>query len=366
MTKGKVEKYVEPINVFKLRVFSAMSIIGTLAFLSAYLFNRPPDIIGEFHKIIFSVYTVIMLLFTIFIQFQPQWLNRASWLLYGTTSLYMIIYLDFALYAPLLEVQRRTMLFPLLPWISVVSILCFTFFENRAAIWSAFAYYVAIAGSAIFYLVINRATTDDIFRNDFLQAFVFSPLVYIATMMIISKIKEIAINSRLQNVALQQMAFTDELTELGNRRFLTMIISSELTRYKRLGNPFATMILDLDNFRSVVDNQGLGEGDKILQVVAKILRSTLRSSDWCGRWSSEEFIIIYTSSPDGGFLRAAERLREALNSCGLGGTVPITGSMGLAVITPNDDVDSLIKRAEVALSTAKANGRNRVELAPVT
>lgn len=165
-----------------------------------------------------------------------------------------------------------------------------------------------------------------------------------------------------------RMAMIDPLTGLHNRRFALPYVARLASGEARVERPFAVLLIDLDRFKSVNDTYGHAAGDAVLTTVATRLRETLRAEDLIARIGGEEFLVAL---PGIDFLQArhtAERLRRAVCEQPValpsGAPIHITLSIGLTMggtgtATP-ETADQLIARADQALLTAKADGRNQV------
>ncbi len=162
----------------------------------------------------------------------------------------------------------------------------------------------------------------------------------------------------------RQLADTDGLTKLMNRRAFLSSMHGELPRCDRHGYPLALLLLDVDHFKRINDVHGHGMGDKVLAALGATLKEQMRDSDFVARWGGEEFVVALTSTDDAGGLIAAERVRHAVESLALetetGERVPVTVSVGLAARARGEAFDRLIARADEAMYAAKAGGRNRV------
>ena len=135
---------------------------------------------------------------------------------------------------------------------------------------------------------------------------------------------------------------------------------AEATRGAR---PLAALLLDLDHFKNINDTYGHGPGDEVLAAVGEALRSTVRESDFAGRYGGEEFLILLPDTDLASGLAVAEKLRAAVGLIGVAGVDrPITTSVGVATLPGHGhDTPTLLRSADRALYRAKANGRNRVE-----
>jgi diguanylate cyclase (GGDEF)-like protein len=164
---------------------------------------------------------------------------------------------------------------------------------------------------------------------------------------------------------LHEQAISDPLTGLYNRRYLSEFLQRELVRARRSATPVAVVLLDLDRFKRVNDSFGHEAGDQVLTVVGALLKSKVRGSDIACRYGGEEFVLVLPQAGVDAANRRAEDARLAiadldLNHAGrpLG---KMTASLGIAVFPDHaEDIDSLLRAADVALYAAKGAGRNRV------
>jgi diguanylate cyclase (GGDEF)-like protein/PAS domain S-box-containing protein len=173
----------------------------------------------------------------------------------------------------------------------------------------------------------------------------------------------------IQNVCLhaeiQQLAITDALTSLYNRRGFFELSRHEFERARRFGRPLAAIILDLDCFKVVNDTYGHVVGDQVLAGVAVLCRRGLREVDLLGRYGGDEFVALLLECDLAGVKGVAERLRQSIAQTPINtdrGSVTITTSLGVAVLDKEcADLETLLNRADQALLySAKRAGRNRV------
>ncbi len=123
----------------------------------------------------------------------------------------------------------------------------------------------------------------------------------------------------------------------------------------RYDSPFAVVILDIDHFKKINDEQGHLYGDSILKSVAKLLADNVRDTDVVTRYGGEEFVIVMPQTPLSGACIFSDRLRQTLER-----SLPLTISGGVAGAVDGDGAQTLLARADAALYSAKAAGRNRV------
>jgi len=153
----------------------------------------------------------------------------------------------------------------------------------------------------------------------------------------------------------------DPLTQMLNRAALVGRAQELAEQSAVTGDPVAMIVLDLDHFKEVNDTHGHATGDAVLRDVAYLIRKELRAFDLAYRLGGEEFLVLLPGSGEPAAIEVAERLRQAVESCGSAG-VDITISCGVASSAPGNafDFDGVFARADFALYNAKRSGRNRV------
>ncbi len=161
---------------------------------------------------------------------------------------------------------------------------------------------------------------------------------------------------------LYQAAITDPLTGLYNRRFADEILKQEKLTYKRYKTPFCVLLIDLDNFKVINDVYGHDVGDKVLVAVANVLKRSVRESDVVSRWGGEEFLIILRRIELEDALKVAEKIRDAICQLSIPPLEGITASIGVSCYSGEGDVYDLVRKADLALYQAKAEGKNCVIL----
>ena len=182
-----------------------------------------------------------------------------------------------------------------------------------------------------------------------------------------STVFDITERKRLE-AQLKQLARTDPLTGLGNRRDFEEQAEREWQRRQRHDWPMAVLMLDIDHFKRINDQHGHDAGDAVLRQVARGCEAHLRNVDLLSRIGGEEFAVILPETPVDRALEVAHRLCHSLASLQVplpdGHRVTFTVSIGLAMCDSADaNLEATLKRADVALYEAKAGGRNQVRLA---
>jgi diguanylate cyclase (GGDEF)-like protein len=171
-----------------------------------------------------------------------------------------------------------------------------------------------------------------------------------------------------QNQLLETLAITDSLTGLYNRKKLDEILAEQFARFRRNHQPFAVLMLDLDNFKLINDTYGHVVGDQVLVDIAAILRQSIRNIDHASRYGGEEFVVVLVETEAEEALAVAQRVRSRVENSSLAssdGRVSATVSVGVARCRDEDSgPEAALARADQALYQAKHSGRNCVQLAP--
>lgn len=166
-------------------------------------------------------------------------------------------------------------------------------------------------------------------------------------------------------VRITELARTDPLTGVCNRRHFDEMFTTESARARRQQLKLTVVMIDLDHFKSVNDRYGHGVGDAVLVAVASALKTHSRPYDIVARFGGEEFVLLLPGTTLDGGVECAERLRLVIAAMTVE-SYPhrITASLGIAMLAEAEDRHSVLARADAALYRAKQGGRNRVETDP--
>jgi diguanylate cyclase (GGDEF)-like protein len=166
---------------------------------------------------------------------------------------------------------------------------------------------------------------------------------------------------------LDQAAHHDALTGLSNRRDMVERLNREVHAAARHGYTFSVILCDIDRFKQVNDTFGHKAGDTVLKEVSRAVVDTIRSEDVCGRWGGEEFLTLLPHTEESDALEVAEKIRvaiERLQTVFDGAAIRCTVSAGVAGYHLGDDIDTVIRAADVRMYEAKQLGRNQVGKPP--
>jgi diguanylate cyclase (GGDEF)-like protein len=177
----------------------------------------------------------------------------------------------------------------------------------------------------------------------------------------------LALNNAMEHQRIQELAITDDLTGLYNRRAFHNALNKELRRSKRYLKPLSLIMLDIDGFKAINDSLGHQVGDDVLKSLAIYLQGTIRETDILARYGGDEFAIILPETKAGEAAVLAERLKNMVKNYSFkaGGSFhTVTLSMGVADISNGimDSEDELISRADRVLYMSKGHGGDLVEV----
>lgn len=186
----------------------------------------------------------------------------------------------------------------------------------------------------------------------------------VAALSVVSQMVALAICNSKRFQKTLASAIRDELTGLYNRRYFNERLLEEIERSRRYGEVVSLVSCDIDHFKRVNDTHGHAAGDRVLALLASILRNSLRKSDVIARYGGEEFIILLPDTPKEQARETAEKLRLKVAGTDIphdGISLNITVSCGVASLGEDgDSIEALLDKADKALYAAKFRGRNQV------
>ncbi len=167
------------------------------------------------------------------------------------------------------------------------------------------------------------------------------------------------------NLKLLELATTDVLTGLANRRHVSYQLEILLANVRRGNLELCVLLIDIDNFKRLNDSLGHQAGDKALRHIAGTLAASLREGDLLARWGGEEFLAVLPATDLAGAITVAERLRDAVASAPVVISelelIAIQVSVGVAEAA-DESLDELVNRSDLGLYEAKGSGRNAVRV----
>lgn len=164
------------------------------------------------------------------------------------------------------------------------------------------------------------------------------------------------------NAELAKIATTDPLTGIWNRRHFLNVAENLKAQASRYGLPLSLLLLDIDHFKAINDQHGHQAGDQVLIAMTQLMQPGLREADIFARWGGEEFVVLIPHCKAHEAMQLADKLRATVGSHPFAEIGTVTISLGVAELLPNESINDLFKRVDIALYGAKAAGRNRAQL----
>lgn len=185
-----------------------------------------------------------------------------------------------------------------------------------------------------------------------------------SALMLEQRVEQRTVELLAANDELKRIAQTDALTGISNRGHVNARLQQEFLRYIRHQHPYCVLLMDIDHFKLVNDSHGHAMGDHVLVQTAHLLESSVRSSDFVGRFGGEEFLALLPNTTAGSAILVADKIVQAVRAFNFGAVGLITISVGVAEVAPDDvQYEDAIRRADDALYRAKGEGRDRAWLA---
>ncbi|WP_428909927.1 GGDEF domain-containing protein [Niallia sp. Krafla_26] len=193
---------------------------------------------------------------------------------------------------------------------------------------------------------------------DTLTQFYLSSIVYIVGLYFLNHLVAVYMESE----TLRELAYTDFLTNLPNRRTIEGELLREFNKAKNSKIPLSVIILDIDDFKKINDTFGHDVGDSILIELSDLLKKCIRDTDYIGRWGGEEFVIMTPNQNRSQAVQLANRLRQTIENHLFPYVGSVTSSFGVTELKDEDDMNSLFKRVDQALYASKSGGKNQVTI----
>lgn len=244
---------------------------------------------------------------------------------------------------------------PLFVWMPLVYLFAFMLSGHRSGLFLSLAILALFVGISLPYLAMHL---DGRYANLTIQSHVASA-VMVAVLYFFSGYQQRLRQAQLTVDQLAHLSSTDELTGLCNRRHMAAAVGEELSRCAAGGAGFAVMLFDVDHFKAVNDELGHGAGDRTLVALAACARNELGHAGVLGRWGGDEFLALVRRAGFAGAVRSADALCARVAATPIAGGRRVTISCGVTVARVDDNIDSLLQRADAALYAAKHDGRNR-------
>ncbi|MCA9838800.1 MAG: diguanylate cyclase [Trueperaceae bacterium] len=358
--EGKTNPAAEPFAILRRRIYLAFCLMGLTASTTGFIYALLSNEADFFRQVLSYLIIGMFGLMSLLAGWKRLSLARLEQTLFGTIVSLSLLTLVYVLYREYPKPSSFDVLLSLLLWFPGVYVMIFFVFKAQRAVVlgsSLLLAFIALSLPHALRTTIRQNVFDGI--TPFLQIYL-SHVFIILALYGFAVFRAHALKQEQEAQAFRELASTDMLTGLSNRRHMTDLLELEFKRAERYDHPFSIILLDIDRFKFVNDVYGHDVGDEVLVDLAHLLQSSLRGSDLAARWGGEEFLVLLPETSNSNALIVAENLRKqvAMHLTYRGNHSSI--SSGVASYHPNDSLKSLVKRADDALYKAKAQGRNCV------
>ncbi len=246
------------------------------------------------------------------------------------------------------------------PWVSVSLVGLMLIVGTRRAAWIGTAIYLGLLALGLVHLYRSGLEGAHPILFGPLAQFYLANAVLLWLLFAWSEIQQQYHQTRKIAQSLANLAHTDPLLGIPNRRQMYALIEQEIRCAEEGGQPATMIMFDVDRFKQVNDTYGHETGDAALRAVTTAVRQALRATDTVGRWGGDEFIILARVNETAQAYQLAQRIAEAVHQKLGERFLRVTISLGVAPYHPGDTVEAWVNRADAALYRAKESGRNRV------
>ncbi|HYK73682.1 MAG TPA: GGDEF domain-containing protein [Pseudoneobacillus sp.] len=338
--KVKIYLFILPFIIFATGVGWTMDLLNSRIPITYDLFLFP----------ILDVWLLFCFIFILVKRHLPRFLELTSFLF--VTIIYFVWFAN-TLSVNLKEGSLSGGLGEFTNWVPLFFIFVFLIYNQKIALFIALSIFTTTLVIGIVMNYIYQQSFD-VQTYDSLIQFYLSNATYIFALYFLQRLK----TAFIQKEAIQQLANTDYLTKLPNRRY----VERSLHQHIHNEQPFSIILFDIDLFKHINDTYGHDVGDKVLKEFAFLMKDNMRDKDIVGRWGGEEFIIIAPDLPVKQAASFSDRIRKLIEETQFTLEVKVTASFGVAEYKDKERVQDILKRADVALYLSKERGRNKVEI----
>jgi diguanylate cyclase (GGDEF)-like protein len=348
----------EPFSTLRRRVYSYLILLGLLGNLIGFINAELTNYATPTRRIV-SLFTIFcLLLLAILASNKRLPLKTLELGLFFVAIVLSLTALTYLLYGEYPIRTPQNDLLSLFIWLPGVYIMTFFVFTIQRALRISLAFLALLV-----LLTLPHSLNTLGGKNTFDGVFTFSQ-IYLSELFTIiaiygfSYFKAQALKQEKEAQELRELARRDALTNLTNRRHVSILLEKEIRRAERYMHEFSIILFDIDDFKRINDHSGHDAGDEVLKNLALLLKQQLRASDEPARWGGEEFLILLPETPNEKAIYVAQTIRQLISKTLSHQQTPITVSGGVATYRQDDSLKSLIKRADLALYKAKRNGKD--------
>lgn len=355
-----MKNHRESLDKLKQRIYTVALLLALAGAVFALAIGESTGSGTPFTRGVLASVILFEVLAVILVRHQ-RFLRLTEELTYIVLSAVMGSVFLYSLYLAESPLVLRTSLLSYYIWLPAVYVLIFFLYSGRGALIRSGGLFVLLLLVSLPHVLLS-ANPDELFEefNSLGHHFVATATI-IALLYFFTRVKDRLTEAQAAVSKITRISETDPLTGLPNRRRIYDVLEQEMYRARRYGGPLSLVLFDIDDFKKVNDSLGHDAGDAVLTEFAGLLGSARRSSDQLGRWGGEEFILVAPGAGREEATALAERLRTVVEDHHFAAG-KLTASFGVAMFDEDDDLASLIKKADVNLYEAKTGGKNRVEV----
>lgn len=343
----------------KRAVYVAFLVLGAAGALLSFSVNLAREAADPSVAVVTAVAVTVLSALAAIVRARRLPLVAFEWLVLATASLLLLAALVYALQVAPAGPGVPVGVLATLYWVPIVFAFAFIAFDVRTATYVSSALALATLALAL-PAGLARSSVGLVDEAFVVVQAVGAYLVIIAGLRFFTELHGPAPTVEIGARSLDELAHTDALTGLANRRQAEVLMGRELLRAERYGRAFSVLMLDLDRFDRLNAKFGRRAGDDVLSDVARRLTGLVRGSDTVCRWGGEEFVVLAPETDVADAVHLAEAIRDHLARHALGNGHRLTVSAGVAAFRRGDRTPDLIARADAALYLAKRSGRNLV------
>lgn len=348
-------------EALKYKVYLATLIVGASAALFSLALDRPLGESNPFDRAALPLLAALCASLAVVLYLRKKcFLRFVERALYGVLALFFLVnayYFTYVDDGPTASGE----LAELFVWIPSIYLLAYLIFGIRKGWVAAWAFYAALVAIGLPHILSGIRAGEDLERVHLFAQLYLSNAVLISLAFVLGYVTKVYQKAYARSEAMKQLANTDFLTGIANRRGLHDALVRATRGLSRHDGSLSLVLFDLDHFKRVNDVFGHETGDRVLKETARLIEGAVRSTDESGRWGGEEFLVLAPDTSPEQAIELALRLRQVIRSHRFEGVGSLTASFGVSSLREEDTPEALLRRADAALYRAKARGRDRVE-----
>lgn len=353
-------------NRSKIAIYERGLVLGIFTCFAVWAFSEANNLGGILDGIALPAIGVFCLASLIFFRkYHQRYLPIFEIVIFIGVCLYFSAHIGYTLWR---SVPGQEILFrKFFLWMNLPYVMAFLFFSPGRGVRLSLLYfaYILLAGMSYMLLPAIRSSPGYLDNLLVLVEMSASGLVYIALLYIIVALKEGYVRATLHSDRMVNLASTDALTGAYNRLKSNELIRSLVESSRASRQPFAVILLDVDNFKSINDIHGHAAGDDVLRWVVDVLDRNVRDRDIVGRWGGDEFIVLCPGLEEQQIHPLIARLEGSMRTTKPTPSISASASFGFAEFHEHDTAESLFDRADKAMYESKRRKKTVTQLTEV-